>query len=171
MKVKIQFIIIQLLWSQSRNQNGTSNVQIWDSGNRLVEEYIRSCDQFKRYEKKKTSPGLMKMKFYSCAYRNCQDSAHTGYTRLSHKSLGFCSMTCAVRLKCRVDKYQPKTTLIYWIRASCKSGNLFDNGLNPGGWRPLNLLSLFTCDINISFLRSYSVAYLNARKGIEPSFE
>jgi hypothetical protein len=35
----------------------------------------------------------------------------------------------------------------------------------------LNLLSLSTCDINISLLRSYSVAYINARKGIEPSFE
>lgn len=82
-----------------RNQNGTSNVQMWDSGNRLVEEYIRSCDQFKRYERQKMSRGLLKMKFSSSAYRNCQDSVHTGYSALSQiTQLLFNDICSATRL-------------------------------------------------------------------------
>ncbi|XP_046640977.1 N-acetylneuraminate 9-O-acetyltransferase-like isoform X2 [Daphnia pulicaria] len=76
-----------------------SNVQIWDSGNRLVEEYIRSCDQFKRYERQKITRALLKMKFCSSAYRNCQDSVHTGYSALSQiTQLLFNDICSATRL-------------------------------------------------------------------------
>jgi hypothetical protein len=71
----------------SAGSSSSSRVEIWDSGNPLVEEYVRSCVIYRRYEVRKTSsktsPGLLTLKYYSGAYRNCMDHVHIGYSALS----------------------------------------------------------------------------------------
>jgi hypothetical protein len=71
----------------SAGSSSSSHVEIWDSGNPLVEEYVRSCVIYRRYEVRKTSsktsPGLLTLKYYSGAYRNCMDHVHVGYSVLS----------------------------------------------------------------------------------------
>lgn len=53
---------------------------IWDRGNRLAEEYVRSCNQLRRYE---IHPGRQWIDKNSRAYYNCIDFIHTGYVALS----------------------------------------------------------------------------------------
>ena len=67
----------------SAGSSNSSRVEIWDSGNPLVEEYVRSCVIHRRYEGRKTSPGLLTLKYYSSAYSNCMDHVHIGYSALS----------------------------------------------------------------------------------------
>jgi hypothetical protein len=70
----------------SAGSSSSSRVEIWDSGNPLVEEYVRSCAIHRRYEERmtssKTSPGLLTLK-YSGPYCNCMDHVHIGYSALS----------------------------------------------------------------------------------------
>ena len=71
----------------SASSSNSSRVEIWDSGNPLVEEYVRSCVIHRRYEGRKTSsktsPGLLTLNYYSGAYRNCRSDVHAGYSALS----------------------------------------------------------------------------------------
>jgi hypothetical protein len=51
-------------------------IRIWDSGNPLVEEYIRSCFILERDEPHSS-------RTYDSFYFNCNDFIHTGYSALS----------------------------------------------------------------------------------------
>lgn len=51
-----------------------SGVILWESGNYLVEEYLRSCVLQERAD----------LKYFGNAYFNCLDYVHPGYSALSH---------------------------------------------------------------------------------------
>jgi len=57
-----------------------SQINYWDSGNPLAEEYVRSCHHLKRHE---IHPGKKWIDKNSRSYYNCIDFIHTGYVALS----------------------------------------------------------------------------------------
>ncbi len=50
-----------------------NGVILWESGNHLVEEYLRSCVLQQRAD----------LKYFGNAYFNCLDYVHPGYSALS----------------------------------------------------------------------------------------
>ncbi|KAI9559361.1 hypothetical protein GHT06_016150 [Daphnia sinensis] len=64
-----------------RRLNENSSIRIWDSSDRLAEEYIRSCAVLKRDEIVHVDrrPYLFK----DAAFADCNDFIHTGYSALS----------------------------------------------------------------------------------------